>query len=58
MRGSIICPKCQGNGFRKIFKDESETQKIEIDCAYCNSEGEVDITEEVMTDLLASRRNQ
>lgn len=58
MRGSIICPKCSGNGYRKIWEDNTETKQIEIDCKYCDSQGEVDITEEVIVDLINSRRKQ
>ena len=42
----LICPKCYGNGFRRIWKDVDEKTMIEIDCAFCNNQGEVDITEE------------
>lgn len=48
MSGKIICPKCMGNGYRTIYKDASWTEKTEIDCAYCNNQGEVEITEEVI----------
>lgn len=40
----IICPKCYGNGYRRIWKDLDEKTMIEIDCNYCNNQGEVDIT--------------
>jgi Zn ribbon nucleic-acid-binding protein len=50
MRGSIICPKCHGNGFIYSFNHD-DRKKEAIDCGYCNNQGEVDITEEVMKDL-------
>lgn len=60
MFGKIICHKCNGNGYRKIFEDADCQRQIEIDCKYCNNQGEVDITEEVMMDLSNSnsRRKQ
>lgn len=58
MFGGIICPKCEGNGFRKIFKEAGSSEQIEVDCQYCKNQGEVDITEEVMADLFASKRTQ
>jgi hypothetical protein len=50
MRGSIICPKCNGNGFVYSFNHD-DRKKEAIDCDYCNNQGEVDITEEVIKDL-------
>ena len=40
----IICPKCGGNGYLGGSRD-ADTQ---TDCDYCNSQGEVDITEETV----------
>ena len=37
-----ICDRCMGNGYRRIWKDQSETQKITIQCAKCNSQGVID----------------
>lgn len=54
MSGKIICPKCMGNGYRKIYEDADCKRQIEIDCKYCNNQGEVDITEDVLRDLEAS----
>lgn len=54
MSGKIICPKCFGNGYRRIWKDADEKTMIQIDCAYCKNQGEIDITEDVMKDLEAS----
>ena len=42
----LVCPKCYGNGFRRVWKDTDEKVMIEIDCAFSNSQGEVDVTEE------------
>ena len=35
-----ICDVCMGNGYRRIWKDTSETEKITIQCAVCDSAGE------------------
>ena len=53
MSGKIICPKCCGNGYVNSFikNDEGKEKAIAIDCDYCNNQGEVDITEDVMKDL-------
>ena len=40
----IICPKCGGNGYLGGSRD-TDTQ---TDCDYCDSQGEVDITEETV----------
>lgn len=37
----IVCPKCNGNGYRMIYKDASWTEKTAIDCSYCENQGEV-----------------
>jgi DnaJ-class molecular chaperone len=37
------CPDCQGNGYRRIWKDTSEVEKITIQCSTCDSEGEIEI---------------
>ena len=42
-----ICGACMGNGYRRIYKDTSEREKITIQCAVCNSAGEVE--DEVFT---------
>ena len=42
----LVCPKCYGNGFRRVWKDTDEKVMIEIDCAFCENQGEVDITED------------
>ena len=38
-----ICPDCQGNGYRRIWKDTSEVDKITIQCSTCDSEGELEV---------------
>jgi len=60
MQGKGICPKCNGNGYRRIWKDQHETEKVTIQCSYCKSQGEIDITEEVAKELdqFESRRKQ
>ena len=52
MSGKIICPKCNGNGYIKKQVDAGRT--IEEDFVYCENQGEVDITEEVLADLGSS----
>jgi DnaJ-class molecular chaperone len=37
-----ICDKCMGNGYRRIWKDQHEKEKITIQCAKCESAGEID----------------
>ncbi len=38
-----ICDDCQGNGYRRIWEDTSETTKITLQCVKCNSQGELDV---------------
>jgi len=38
----IICEYCSGNGYRRIWKDQTESEKITIQCAKCKSAGEID----------------
>ena len=54
MSGKIICNQCMGNGFVKIQVDEGRS--VQGDCEYCKSQGEIDITEEVLSMLEASGR--
>jgi len=37
-----ICDKCMGNGYRRIWKDQYEKEKITIQCTKCSSAGEID----------------
>ena len=37
-----ICDKCMGNGYRRIWKDQTEKEKITIQCSNCDSAGEVE----------------
>ena len=37
-----ICDKCMGNGYRRIWKDQHEKEKITIQCVKCQSAGEVE----------------
>ena len=37
-----ICDACMGNGYRRIYKDTSEEEKIVIQCKKCNSAGEIE----------------
>jgi hypothetical protein len=36
----------------RIWKDASWQEKTPIDCSYCNNQGEVEITEQEINDLL------
>jgi len=58
MSGKIICPECHGNGYIKFrYSDEhNDNVMTEKNCTYCKSQGEVDITEEVLATLEASGR--
>ena len=58
MFGKVICYKCNGNGYRSIWKDTSETEKVTIDCKYCSNQGEIDITKDVIKDLEPSTMMQ
>ena len=37
----FICPACNGNGYRKIFKDSSSNLRVVIDCEACDNQGEI-----------------
>jgi len=37
-----ICDACMGNGYRRIWKDSSEKEKVTIQCSKCNSAGELE----------------
>jgi len=41
MKSKKICPHCIGNGYRRIWKDQHEKEKITIQCSNCNSSGEL-----------------
>ena len=57
MSGKIVCPKCDGNGYRMIYKDASWKEKVAIDCSYCNNQGEVEITEETILGEIKAMEN-
>lgn len=57
--GKIICPYCDGNGFTRIKESHPDIRKQEVkQCEKCNSQGEVDITEDVLNDLKNMTRLQ
>lgn len=59
MSGKIICPHCDGNGFTRDKESHPDVRKQEvIQCKNCNSQGEVDITEDVLNDLKNMTRLQ
>ena len=37
-----ICDACMGNGYRRIWKDQHQKEKVTIQCAVCESAGEVE----------------
>ena len=37
----LVCPACNGNGYRKIMKDASSKISVEIDCEACDNQGEI-----------------
>ena len=41
LNSKFICPACMGNGYRKIFKDNSSNLKVVIDCKACDNQGEI-----------------
>ena len=41
-QNKFVCPACMGNGYRKIFKDQSSNLKVVIDCKACDNQGEVE----------------
>ena len=56
--GKYICPECNGNGYRRIWKDTSETEKVTINCSACDNQGEVAITTNEVVGLFKTRRTQ
>jgi hypothetical protein len=50
MNGTIICPKCNGNGYVYEFNHD-DRKKIPVDCEYCKNQGEIEITDKVIKDL-------
>ena len=42
LKNKFICLACQGNGYRKIFKDSTSNINVVIDCEACNNEGEIE----------------
>ena len=56
MFGKIICNDCKGNGYRMIFKDADEKEKIAIDCNTCNNQGEIKVdVEDLQLDITPER---
>ena len=37
----LICPACNGNGYRRIIKDTASKLGVAIDCEACDNQGEV-----------------
>ena len=42
LKNKFICPACLGNGYRKIFKDQTSNLKVVIDCEACDNQGEIE----------------
>lgn len=38
----VPCKYCNGNGYRRIWSDQTEKEKITIQCAMCESQGEIE----------------
>lgn len=56
MFGKIICNDCNGNGYRVIFKDADQKEKIAIDCNTCNNQGEIKVdVEDLQLDITPER---
>ena len=56
MFGKIICNDCNGNGYRMIFKDADQKEKIAIDCNTCNNQGEIKVdVEDLQLDITPER---
>ena len=56
MFGNIICNDCNGNGYRVIFKDADQKEKIAIDCNTCNNQGEIKVdVEDLQLDITPER---
>jgi len=59
MSGKMICPYCDGNGFIRDAKSHPDIRKQTVNqCKKCDSQGEIDITEEVLNDLKNMTRLQ
>ena len=37
-----ICDKCMGNGYRRIWKDQTDSEKITIQWMKCEVKGEIE----------------
>ena len=37
----LVCPACEGNGYRKIMKDTTSKISVEINCEACDNQGEI-----------------
>ena len=48
MSGKLICPECNGNVYIGSAKDPALVR----DCLKCDNQGEVEITEESINELL------
>lgn len=48
MTGKMICPDCNGNGYMGSAKEPDNVR----DCLKCKNQGEIEITEESINELL------
>lgn len=56
MFGKMICNDCNGNGYRMIWKDTDQKEKIAIDCNTCNNQGEIKVdVEDLQLDITPER---
>jgi len=42
LKNKIFCEKCDGLGYRTLWSDHTETKKIHLDCADCDSKGYIE----------------
>jgi len=50
MSGKMICPDCNGNGYIGSAKEPDLVR----DCKKCDNQGEIEITEESINELMDS----
>ena len=56
--GKMICPKCNGNGYKVKFKHPDIRKSEYEDCDICNNQGEVEINEKTLAPYFATTRLQ
>ena len=56
--GKMICPKCNGNGYKVKFKHPDIRKSEYEDCDTCNNQGEVEINEKTLAPYFATTKLQ